>query len=1279
MLEFTHLHVHSQYSILDGAASIDALIEKAIQCNMKAIALTDHGSMLGVKEFHEKCTRKKIKPIIGCEAYVARRNHTLKKESIDKLGWHLIILAKNITGYHNLIKLISKANIDGFYYKARIDKEMLKEHSEGLIVCSACLGGEIPALLLGDKAKDVDDDEGSDNLYTSQINIPEENITKAEESILWYKEIFGDDYYLEIMYHPNEEEKTIGIPRRQKIVNEKILELGEKHNIKVIATNDVHFVNEEDAEAHDVLICLTTNTPKDSPKRMRYTRQEWFKTADEMNQLFGDNPETLRNTMEIANKIEEFKIDSKPIMPEFFIPEEFGKIEDYCQKYSEEMLIEEFGKKRYKDIGGYESVVRIKYESDYLAHLVDIGSKERYGENIPLNIKKRIDFELKTIKTMGFPGYFLIVQDFIAAARKMGVLIGKGRGSAAGSVVAYCTKITDVDPIEFDLLFERFLNPDRISMPDMDIDFDDDGRSLVINYVTEKYGKEKVAHICTIGTMKAKGALKDVARILQIPLSDVNALTKKINDKGSLNNAYNLIIEAEKKFGTLQNVIADIDTQMRKAKEDETIANLENRKVLAEEITTARANNDFAIIKTIQIACTLEGSVRQTGVHACGMLIGKNNLENNIPLMRTKDDADIATTQYEGSYVESIGLLKMDFLGLRTLSIIKESLSNIKISKGIDIDIEQIPLNDEKTLELFKNGSTTSIFQFESDGMRSNLKQLKPNHFNDLVAMNALYRPGPMDYIPKYIARKHKLQKIEYDHPLCEQFLKDTYGITVYQEQVMLQSRALANFTRGESDTLRKAMGKKKIEEMAKLKTKFINGCLENPKFIDGCNQINKEPNALITKIWGDWESFAEYAFNKSHSVCYAYIAYQTAYLKAHYPAEFMAANMTRSMSSIERIEVQMSECSKMGIKVLSPDINESYKSFTVNKDGNIRFGLGGIKNVGTVAVEDIIIERETNGIYKDIFDFVSRVNLTAVNKKSIEALAYSGAFDCFNDYKRPQYFAANQDGSTFVENLIKFGNKIQEPSSGMSSVFGDAIEIEIKKPEAPPIEEYDILNFLHNEKELIGMYLSGHPLDNFKFILDYIKTTPLKSMENEEISANLENVRLVGFITSKIEKMSKDGKPFAEITMIDYSGTYSFTVYTNEYIKFKNFLDKNYSIIINASFIKYKDNEKNTGKRYFKISNIDLLSNIQKDYFREIILTISYNNINKYLINEIKSIIKNNEGNATLKINIYKPEENTLISLISRLQNIQINEDMFSQLENNTLIEKVELKHKIV
>ena len=898
-MQFTHFHVHSQYSILDGAASIPGLIEKAKADGQTALALTDHGNMFGIKLFYDTCRQKGIKPILGCEAYVARVSLYNKEKPIDRSGEHLIILAKNLTGYLNLVKLCSTAFCDGFYYRPRIDKTQLEKHHEGLIISSACLGGEIDQKIM------AGDLEG------------------AEKAALWYKNLFGEDYYLEVMRHPAADPKQRAeiYDNQQRCIQEKI-KIARKLNIKLIATNDVHFLNEEDAEAHDLLICLNTRKDIDDPTRMRYTRQEWFKTTQEMIDLFPDLPEAIENTQEITDKVEEYELDSDPLMPVFPIPPELGTEEEYRQKFSQEDLFNEFTRdekgnvvlteeeanKKIKKLGGYDRLYRIKLEADYLKELTMKGVVKRYGENPSPEIMERIIFELHIMKTMGFPGYFLIVQDFIRAARDMGVIVGPGRGSAAGSAVAYCLGITNIDPIKYDLLFERFLNPDRISLPDIDVDFDDAGRQQVLEWVTEKYGADKVSHIVTFGSMAAKMAIKDVARVLKLELSEANRLAKMVPEapKMTLKKAYKENPDLEKEKQSLNPLIS----------------------------------------KTIQFAETLEGSIRQTGVHACGILISRDPLTDHIPIMPTEGES-LMTTQYDGHFVEPIGLIKMDFLGLRTLSIIKTCLDNIKKSKHIVLNENEIPLDDEETFKLFTRGDTTGLFQFESPGMKKHLRALQPNRFEDLVAMNALYRPGPMEYIPSFIRRKHGEEPIEYDHPMMEPYLKDTYGITVYQEQVMLQSRALGLFTRGQSDTLRKAMGKKKFELLAELKGKFVEGCKNNPDFVQGAKEKGKNVEELVNKIWGDWEAFASYAFNKSHSVCYAYIAYQTGFLKAHYPAEFMAANLSNNLSDITKVTVFMDECKRMGLSVLAPDVNESYNDFTVNSHGQIRFGMAAIKGVG--------------------------------------------------------------------------------------------------------------------------------------------------------------------------------------------------------------------------------------------------------------------------------------------------------------------------------------------
>ena len=1053
-MKFTHFHVHSQYSILDGAASIPGLIDKAIADGMPAISLTDHGSMYGIKLFYDICRKKGIKPILGCETYVARVSRFSKTQQADRSGEHLILLAKNLTGYKNLVKLVSAAHVEGFYYRPRIDKELLQQYHEGLIVSSACLGGEIDQKIMSG------------------------NLEGAEAAAKWYQDLFGEDYYLEVMRHPATDPKLRAevYDQEQLCIQEKI-KIAKKLGIKLLATNDVHFLNEEDAEAHDLLICLSTKKDIDDPKRMRYTRQEWFKTTQEMIELFADLPEAIANTQEVADKVEEYQLDSDPLMPVFPIPPELGTEEEYRQKYTPEDLFNEFtrdekgnvvmseedAQKKIKKLGGTDRLYRIKLEADYLKELTMKGVVKRYGENPAPEIMERIIFELHIMKTMGFPGYFLIVQDFIQAARDMGIIVGPGRGSAAGSAVAYCLGITNIDPIKYDLLFERFLNPDRISLPDIDVDFDDAGRQQVLEWVTKKYGADKVSHIVTFGSMAAKMAIKDVARVLKLELSQSNRLAKMVPEapKMTLKKAYKENPELEKE----------------------------------------KYSSNPIISKTIQLAETLEGSIRQTGVHACGILISRDPLTDHIPIMPTEGES-LMTTQYDGHFVEPIGLIKMDFLGLRTLSIIKTCLENIKISRHLELDENQIPLDDEETFKLFSRGDTTGLFQFESPGMKKHLRALQPNRFEDLVAMNALYRPGPMEYIPSFIRRKHGEEPIEYDHPMMEPYLKDTYGITVYQEQVMLQSRALGNFTRGMSDTLRKAMGKKQFEMMAQLKDKFMDGCKNNPEFVKGAQEKGKTIEDLVNKIWGDWEAFASYAFNKSHSVCYAYIAYQTGFLKAHYPAEFMAANLSNNLSDISKVTIFMDECKRMGLNVLAPDVNESYNDFTVNSRGQIRFGMAAIKGVGEAAVESIIKEREKNGLYKDVYDFFERIDYRTVNKKTLENLITAGGLDSFG-YHRAQYFRPVDTTTNILDTLVNYGQKNQQDALSLqTSLFGDAEGFEIAKPVIPDCEPWHDYEKSKKEKELIGIYLTSHPLDPYKLEMQLL-CKPV-----EELNTNLINFK---------------------------------------------------------------------------------------------------------------------------------------------------------------------------
>ncbi len=1242
-IPFTHLHVHSQYSILDGQANIASLVEKAVNDGMTAIALTDHGVMLGIKEFYDTCNKKKIKPIIGVEAYVAQRTINDRNDRVlDRSGRHLVILAKNKTGYKNLLKLTSIAHIDGFFYRPRIDKALLEKYSEGLIVSSACLGGEIPKKIM------------------------QGDLDGAREAINWFKNLFGEDFYLELQRHPADDPRL----RRevydlQEIVNEQLLQFSKEMDIKIIATNDVHFTDADKAEAHDVMICLNTGKDLDDENRMRYTGQEWFKTTEEMNLLFADIPEALINTREIVDKVEEYQLDSDPIMPVFPIPESFGTMEAYRKEFPEELLKEEFGANHYKALGNdYNHILRIKFEADYLKKLCYDGAANLYPNPLPEEIKERINFELNTVKTMGFPGYFLIVQDFINTAKKeMNVLVGPGRGSAAGSVVAYCVGITTVDPIRFNLLFERFLNPDRISMPDVDIDFDDDGRQLVLNWVAEKYGRDKVAHICTFGTMAAKSAIRDVGRVLKLPLSETDRISKLIPERPGtkLDKAYNKILQLEKENRTLDKAISHIEeklSQARSNQKDKDIARLEILRIFAIEINNARISNDDKLLKTLELACELEGSIRHTGVHACGVLIGRDPLDEHIPLMPAKDGFELLVTQYDGTYVESIGLLKMDFLGLKTLSIIKETLEAIRISKGKELNLEEISYDDEKTFNLFSRGETTAIFQFESAGMKKYLRELQPNRFEDLVAMNALYRPGPMEYIPNYIARKSGKEEINYDHPLMESDLKETYGITVFQEQVMVLARKLAGFSRGESDTLRKAMGKKLSHIMTKLRIKFEEGCNNNPEFIEGCTRSNKSPELVIEKIWKDWEAFASYAFNKSHSVCYANLAYQTGYLKAHYPAEFMAGVLSRNLHDITKISTLMDECRRMKLEVLGPDINESFLKFTVNKQGELRFGMAAIKGVGEGVVEEIIKEREKNGPYESIYNFVERINLQIINRKAFEALAVAGAFDSLGKIHRAQYLAnIKGDDFNFSDRLLRYGNSYQtDQASSLNSLFGSIdMEVEIKKPEAPECLEFTSLEKLEKEKELIGIYLSAHPLDDYKLEVQHYCNIKLQELNDLEAVRGRE-FTAGGMITGIRQGLTKKGNKYAIMTVEDYSGSFDFAFFGKDYIKFNNYFENNLFIILKGRVQprRYKPETLEV-----KINNIDLLSDVIENQVRNLTLQIPLSSITNEMVTELTEITTKNKGKITLRFNIFD-DENELqnIKLLSRSYLINISDD---------------------
>jgi DNA polymerase-3 subunit alpha len=1157
MSAFAHLHVHTQYSILDGASSIPSLIEKVKSLGMEALAITDHGNMFGVKEFHNIALKKGIKPIIGCEIYVAKRSIADISGKEDRSGDHLILLAKNLTGYKNLIKLVSTAWIKGFYYKPRIDKELLAKYREGIIASSACIAGEI------------------------QDEILNGTMEGAEAALKSYLDIFGEDFYLEIQRHEtyDPEADRSAFPLQQKVIA-AFRQLSAKYNVKIIATNDTHFINAEDAEAHDRLICINTAKDIDDPDRLRYSKQEYIKSEEEMRAIFSDIPEAIDNVAEILAKVERYKLDHSPIMPEFELPEEYND------------------------------------KDEYLRFLTYEGAKERWGV-LTEEQTERIDFELETIAKMGFPGYFLIVQDFLNAARKMGVSVGPGRGSAAGSAVAFCLRITDIDPIKYGLLFERFLNLDRISMPDIDIDFDEDGRESVLKYVVDKYGHDKVAHIITFGSMAAKMAIRDVARVQKLPLPDADRLAKLVPERPGI---------------TLSQAYAEVP-----------------------ELAKERESSNKLISQTLKYAEVLEGSIRQTGVHACGIIIGKDSLDNYIPLCTAKD-TELYATQYDGSHVESVGLLKMDFLGLKTLSIIKDAIENIRKSKGTEINIETIPLDDKKTFDLFSNGETTGIFQFESTGMKRYLRELKPNRFEDLIAMNALYRPGPMEYIPKFIKRKHGIEKIDYVIPAMEKYLDDSYGITVYQEQVMLLSQELAGFTKGEADSLRKAMGKKKKSIMDEMKVKFLEGCSKN-----GFDEI------IINKIWSDWEAFAQYAFNKSHSTCYALVAYQTGYLKANYPAEFMAAVLSRNISDIKKITTFMDETRRMGMEVLGPDVNESNVKFTVNKDGNIRFGLGAIKGVGENAVLQLIEEREQNDLYKDIYDLVERVNLNALNKKNLEAMAVAGAFDCFENISRAQYFALDTRGTSFIESLIRYGNNAKAIKlSSSQTLFGDSGGFDMIKPEPSACPDWPKLEKLNREKEVIGIYLSSHPLDDFQLEISTFTTASLAELQNLRDYLDREVV-VAGMVTDSKNGIGKNGKPYGSFTLQDYTDSFRFIMFDKDYLDNSKFFITGYYLLVKGRVQKRKFRE---DELEFSIRKINLLSSVKDELIKTVTLKINPEYICEEMINELKGLIKENKGETELKFLFLDPDDKISLPMFSRTLRVRLNNEFISYLEDHPGIE---------
>ena len=1229
MEDFVHLHVHTHYSILDGQSKVPYLVDKAIKNGMRGMALTDHGVMYGIKELADYCAsvNKKrkaeglepFKPIFGCEMYVAHHHkEDRNKEAGDGSGYHLIVLAKNYQGYKNLTQLVSRSWVDGYYYRPRTDRDDLEKYHEGLIVCSACLGGEIPQKIMKD------------------------DISAAREAVEWYHRLFGDDFYLELQRHevtdPTLRANREVFPLQQK-VNQVLQDFSKEYGIKLICTNDCHFEDKETAEAHDHLLCLSTGKDLDDPSRMVYTKQEWFKTREEMNVVFSDIPEALRNTTEILDKVEFYSIDHGPIMPCFPIPESFGTEEQWRKKFTEEELFHEFTSDENGEnpmpadkamdvierLGGYDKIYRIKFEADYLAKLAYDGARKCYGDPVPENVKEHINFEVHVMKTMGFPGYFLIVQDFISAAREeLGVWVGPGRGSAAGSVVAYCLGITKIDPLKYDLLFERFLNPDRVNLPDIDTDFDDDGRGKVLRWVMDKYGVENCAHIITYSSMAMRNSIADVARVEKLPLERANALKKAIPER----------------------LPDGPDGKARKM-------NLNNAVACVPELREAEVSADIRERNTIKYAKMLEGTVRGTGIHACGFIISRDPISNWVPIS-TADDPDFpelkcAVTQYDGHVIESTGLIKMDFLGLKTLSELKEACKVVKQTVGVDIDIENIPIDDELTYKLYQEGRTTGTFQFESPGMQNNLKRLHPTVFEDLIAMNALYRPGPMDYIPEFIRRKHDPSLVTYDIPCMEKYLKDTYGITVYQEQVMLLSRQLANFTRGQSDALRKAMGKKKKDIVDQMKPLFIAG-----------GEKNGHDAKILEKIWSDWEKFASYAFNKSHATCYSWVAYQTAYLKAHYPAEYMAALMTRRVSDIGGITKLMEECKSMGIPTLGPDVNESYVEFGVNKKGEIRFGLSAIKGMGSAAAEAIVKERQANGPYKDIYDFVERVNLRDVNRKALESLALSGGFDCFS-LIREQYFAANNKGDVFLDILIRFGQQYQmDKSSAANSLFGEMqADIAIVVPPVPQAEAWSSIEKLYKEKELVGIYLSAHPLDDYSLILNKMCNTTCAEVGDRDLREQLasrEDITFGGIVTKVTQRFSKRGEPFGVVTIEDFNGPGELALFGEEWGRWNGRLTEGCSVFVTA-----KCSKKYQNSQYYSltISNIEYLQTVKDNRIERFTISINSDVINDVTVDDILSMITDTEGRTKLYINLHDEQSGANILLFARSQGIEVKKNL--------------------
>lgn len=1194
-VDFVHLHNHSQFSVLQSTISVADLVAAAAEHNMPAVALTDHANMMGAFHFvkavsnhnknakakneaatakGEKPTVNEIKPIIGCEFFVCE-DHTDKNRKDN--GYQIVLLAKNKKGYHNLAKLSSIAFVDGFYYLPRIDKNLIQKYKNDLIVLTGNLYGEVPSKVL---------------------NVGE---NQAEEALIWWKEQFGDDLYVEIMRHNQEDENR---------VNPVLIALAKKHDVKLVATNNTYYRKKADANAHDILLCVKDGEKQATPigrgRGYRYglpNQEYYFKSAEEMKQLFNDVPEAISNIQNVVDKVEAYELAREVLLPAFNIPDEFKNPEDLMD-------------------GGKRG------ENAYLRHLTYQGAKKRYGDDFSEEIKERLDFELEVIQNTGYPGYFLIVEDFIREARNMDVSVGPGRGSAAGSVVAYCLWITNIDPLKYDLLFERFLNPDRISMPDIDIDFDDEGRSKVMDYVIKKYGSNQVAQIITYGTMAAKSSIRDTARVLDLPLFDADRIAKLIPTMSKLNKIFGL---TEKELGS-----------KFRAEDLERVNQLLNI-----------SEGDDLEAETVNLARILEGSVRNTGIHACGVIITPDDITNFVPVATAKD-SDLYVTQFDNSVVEEAGLLKMDFLGLKTLTLIKDTVKIVKARHGILLDPDTFPLDDEKTYELFQKGETVGVFQYESPGMQKHLKDLKPTVFEDLIAMNALYRPGPMEYIPSFVRRKHGDEPIEYDLDAMEEYLKETYGITVYQEQVMLLSQKLAGFTKGEADMLRKAMGKKQIAVLDKMKPKFVEQA-----------SANGHDAKTLEKVWKDWEAFASYAFNKSHSTCYAWIAYQTAYLKAHYPAEYMAAVLSNNMNDIKQVTFFMEECKRMKLDVLGPDVNESFYKFSVNKNNAVRFGMGAIKGVGHGAVVTIVDSRKKDGPFKSIFDFAKRIDLRAANKKAFENLALAGGFDGFKETHRAQYFHDDGDGITFLEKAIRYGSKHQEnENSAQVSLFGDASTVQIAEPQVPPCEEWGTMEKLAREKEVVGIYISGHPLDDFKIEMSTFCNASLASFKNLETFLNRE-LTFGGVVTDVQHRVSKQGKGWALFTVEDYNDSFEFRIFGEEYLKFRHFLMKNNFVFV-KTLIREGWINKETGKKSeprLQFNSFQLLHDVMENYAKKLSIQIDIDDLKAEKIIQLKELLQMHPGSQALNFVVYDNKEQLKLNMPSRKQKVKVSQELLNEL----------------